>query len=154
MHASRWLVTTAAYGSAWSALTALPASRPETSWPNAKTVKCHQEAPAAGFDKLDRLWHTIEERKARTQDAGRSWTARLLAKGTDKCAQKVGEEATEVCIEAAARRPTGVVKESADLLFHLLVLWASMGIEPGQVLDELARREGTSGVDEKESRPR
>jgi len=152
MHASRWLVTTAAYGSAWSALTALPASRPESSWPSGKTIKCHQEVSKPGFERLDRLWRTIQERKVQAQDAGRSWTARLLAKGTDKCAQKVGEEATEVCIEAAARRPGGVVKESADLLFHLLVLWASMGIEPREVLEELARREGISGVEEKESR--
>ncbi|OLP85320.1 Phosphoribosyl-ATP pyrophosphatase [Symbiodinium microadriaticum] len=154
MHASRWLVTTAAYGSAWSALTALPASRPDSSWPCGKTVKCHQEVSKPGFERLDRLWRTIEERKVQAQDAGRSWTARLLAKGPDKCAQKVGEEATEVCIEAAARRPGGVVKESADLLFHLLVLWASMGIEPKEVLEELARREGISGVEEKESRSR
>mmetsp|Transcript_21183 Transcript_21183/g.49295 ORF Transcript_21183/g.49295 Transcript_21183/m.49295 type:complete len:157 (-) Transcript_21183:211-681(-) len=155
MHASRWLVTTAAYGSAWSALTTLPAKRPEgsASRPSAPAL-CHEEAASGSrFGKLDRLWDTIQERKART-DAGRSWTARLLAKGTDKCAQKVGEEATEVCIEAAARRPTGVVKESADLIFHLLVLWASMGIEPEQVLEELTKREGISGVDEKESRPK
>ena len=78
----------------------------------------------------------------------------MLAKGSDKCAQKVGEEATEVCIEAAAKRTEGVVKESADLLFHLLVLWASLGIDPKAVLDELARREGTSGVEEKASRPK
>jgi len=64
----------------------------------------------------------------------------------------VGEEATEVCIEAAARRREGVISESADLLFHLLVLWASLDIEPKQVLDELARRQGISGVAEKESR--
>ncbi|CAE7807032.1 hisE [Symbiodinium sp. CCMP2456] len=128
-------------------------SRPE-SWPSGKTIKCHQEVSKPGFERLDRLWRTIQERKVQAQDAGRSWTARLLAKGPDKCAQKVGEEATEVCIEAAARRPGGVVKESADLLFHLLVLWASMGIEPKEVLEELARREGISGVEEKESRSR
>eukprot|EP00439_Symbiodinium_sp_Y106_P075117 s988_g14.t2 len=74
MHASRWLVTTAAYGSAWSALTALPASRPESSWPSGKTIKCHQEVSKPGFERLDRLWRTIQERKVQAQDAGRSWT--------------------------------------------------------------------------------
>ncbi|CAE8737059.1 unnamed protein product [Polarella glacialis] len=117
-------------------------SRPNTIW-------CHEGA--SGFAQLDQLWATIQERKA-SADSARSWTSRLLAKGPDKCAQKVGEEATEVCIEAAARRHQGVVTESADLLFHLLVLWASLGIEPKQVFDELARREGLSGVVEKESR--
>ena len=115
-----------------------------------RKVQCHQ---ANSFVHLDDLWQTIMERKA-SGDASRSWTSRLLAKGSDKCAQKVGEEATEVCIEAAARRAEGVVKESADLIFHLLVLWASLGIDPKEVLEELARRQGVSGVEEKASRPR
>lgn len=100
-----------------------------------------------------RLWQTIQERQ-KNPDTSRSWVSRLLTKGPDKCAQKVGEEATEVCIEAAGRRTEGVVKESADLIFHLLVLWASLGIDPKAILDELARREGTSGVEEKASRPK
>lgn len=87
-------------------------------------------------------------------DVGSSWTARLLRKGPEKCAQKVGEEAVEVAIEAAARRNDGLVKESADLIYHLMVLWAAAGVEPQQIFDELARREGTSGVAEKASRPK
>mmetsp|Transcript_127319 Transcript_127319/g.249500 ORF Transcript_127319/g.249500 Transcript_127319/m.249500 type:complete len:158 (-) Transcript_127319:84-557(-) len=125
------------------------AVQPSGSRPSAM---CH-DSPAAGFSQLDALWSTVQARKM-SGDAQKSWTARLLAKGPDKCAQKVGEEATEVVIEAAARRREGVAKESADLIFHLLVLWASLGIEPREVLDELARREGTSGISEKASRPK
>eukprot|EP00440_Ansanella_granifera_P012094 gb/GFBE01013146.1/.p1 GENE.gb/GFBE01013146.1/~~gb/GFBE01013146.1/.p1 ORF type:complete len:167 (+),score=31.83 gb/GFBE01013146.1/:1-501(+) len=165
MHASRWLVTSAAYGGV--ALSSLPASRaeapqppPPRQSPAARTVQSRSstavwcmEGSSTSFAKLDQLWATVQERKA-SADSARSWTARLLAKGPDKCAQKVGEEATEVCIEAAARRTKGVVTESADLLFHLMVLWASLDIDPKQVFDELARREGTSGVTEKAARPK
>eukprot|EP00930_Biecheleria_cincta_P010832 TRINITY_DN113185_c0_g1_i1.p1 TRINITY_DN113185_c0_g1~~TRINITY_DN113185_c0_g1_i1.p1 ORF type:complete len:158 (+),score=34.27 TRINITY_DN113185_c0_g1_i1:74-547(+) len=155
MHASRWLATAAA--GAVSSLPLLPSCRTEL--PRSPvtgrvavptTVWCH-ECCGSSFAKLDQLWATVQERKA-SADSASSWTAKLLAKGTDKCAQKVGEEATEVCIEAAARRKQGVVTESADLLFHLMVLWASMDIAPKDVFDELARREGTSGIAEKSSR--
>mmetsp|Transcript_17160 Transcript_17160/g.59937 ORF Transcript_17160/g.59937 Transcript_17160/m.59937 type:complete len:143 (+) Transcript_17160:62-490(+) len=116
-----------------------------------RPLRCHEGA--SGFAQLDKLWATIQERKAEG-DSSKSWTARLLKAGPEKCAQKVGEEATEVAIEAACRRHEGVVKESADLLFHLFVLWASMGVEPREVLAELARREGLSGVVEKAARPK
>lgn len=150
MHTSRLLVS-AACGSGLAALSA-PSSRQKSLAAPAVTAVCCHEEPSS-FSRLDRLWQTIAERQ-QNPDTSRSWTSRLLAKGSDKCAQKVGEEATEVCIEAAAKRTEGVVKESADLLFHLLVLWASLGIDPKAVLDELARREGTSGVEEKASRPK
>merc|ERR1719263_549355 len=116
-------------------------------------VAC-QEPSSSSFAELDKLWETIQERKKAGDVAGEkpSWTVRLLKKGPEKCAQKVGEEAVECAIEAAAKRPEGLVKESADLLYHLLVLWTSMGVEPSEVFAELARREGTSGVAEKASR--
>eukprot|EP00438_Fugacium_kawagutii_P017018 Skav225427 [mRNA] locus=scaffold680:299230:301570:- [translate_table: standard] len=110
MHTSRLLVS-AACGSGLLALNAaVPAPRSARATQPAGSVQCHE---ANSFERLDRLWHTIFERR-QNPDTSRSWTSRLLAKGPDKCAQKVGEEATEVCIEAAARRSDGVVKESAD----------------------------------------
>ena len=101
---------------------------------------------------LDALWSTVESRRG--ADPSSSWTAKLLSKGVNKCAQKVGEEATEVVIEAAVGNKAGVVSESADLLYHLEVLWAATGVAPADVWAELARREGVSGVAEKASRPK
>mgnify|MGYP002010675572 CR=1 FL=1 len=101
---------------------------------------------------LDQLWATVSSRKG--ADPASSWTAKLLSKGVNKCAQKVGEEATEVVIEAAVGNKAGVVSESADLLYHLEVLWAATGVAPSDVWAELARREGVSGVAEKASRPK
>ena len=101
---------------------------------------------------LDALWATVESRRG--ADPSSSWTAKLLSKGVNKCAQKVGEEATEVVIEAAVGNKAGVVSESADLLYHLEVLWAATGVAPSDVWAELARREGVSGVAEKASRPK
>ena len=88
----------------------------------------------------------------RDEDASKSWTAKLFSKGREKIAQKVGEEAVEVVIDAIGDRRNGVVAESADLLFHLLVLWADMGIQPQDVFDELRRRESKSGLAEKAAR--
>merc|ERR1711877_53732 len=85
--------------------------------------------------------------------ASKSWTQKLLNKGVDKCAQKVGEEATEVVIEAVKNNEKGVISESADLLYHLAVLWSAAGVKPEQVWAELKEREGTSGIAEKASRP-
>ena len=99
---------------------------------------------------LDQLWATVSSRKG--ADPASSWTAKLLSKGVNKCAQKVGEEATEVVIEAASGNAAGVVSESADLLYHLLVAWADAGITPDDVLAELERREGISGLAEKAAR--
>ncbi|KAA8496986.1 2-C-methyl-D-erythritol 2,4-cyclodiphosphate synthase, chloroplastic [Porphyridium purpureum] len=99
---------------------------------------------------LENLYETVCSRKGADPDS--SWTAKLFAKGRSKIAQKVGEEATEVVIDAVANRSENVIKESADLLYHLSVLWADMGITPDQVFSELERREGTSGISEKASR--
>mmetsp|Transcript_99596 Transcript_99596/g.257538 ORF Transcript_99596/g.257538 Transcript_99596/m.257538 type:complete len:159 (-) Transcript_99596:230-706(-) len=158
MHASQWLVATAAAagGSVLTGAVAAYSDRasrvPSTPSAPPPLVRCHEASPQ-GFAVLDKMWATIQERKA-AADTQKSWTARLLMKGPEKCAQKVGEEATEVVIEAASRRHDGLVKESADLLYHLFVLWASLGVEPREVLAELSRRDGVSGVSEKASRPK
>ena len=99
---------------------------------------------------LDRLSATIKTRaRARPET---SYTALLLSKGARHIAKKLGEESAEAIIEAVARNRTGLVRESADVLYHLLVLWAEAGIAPGRVWAELARREGTSGIEEKRRR--
>jgi phosphoribosyl-ATP pyrophosphohydrolase len=82
-----------------------------------------------------------------------SYTAKLLAKGIEKCAQKLGEEAVEAAIAAVARDRAGLVGESADLLYHLLVLLRAAGIPLEEVMAELDRRTGQSGLAEKASRP-
>ena len=97
---------------------------------------------------LDTLYTAILAR--RTGDPAQSYVASLFAKGGKKIAQKVGEEATEVVL--AREDPAELVKESADLLFHLVVLWAQAGVRPREVMAELQRREGTSGHEEKNSR--
>jgi phosphoribosyl-ATP pyrophosphohydrolase len=106
----------------------------------------------AGHDAeiLERMFSVIESRKG--GDPGASYTAKLLAEGKQKIAKKLGEEATETVIAAAAGTPGEVARESADLLYHLLVLWAATGVKPADVWTELARREGTSGLAEKAAR--
>ncbi len=99
---------------------------------------------------LDRLYRVIDSR--RTADPETSHTARLFQKGTRKIAQKVGEEAVETVIEAIRGKRDRLVSESADLMYHLLVLWADARINPAEVWEELARREGLSGIEEKKSR--
>ena len=100
---------------------------------------------------LDRLYTLIVSRKG--GDPATSHTAKLFARGRAKIAQKLGEEAVETALAAAALRDNDeVVGESADLIFHLLVLWADCGVTPEEVWAELQRREGRSGVDEKKSR--
>ncbi len=94
-------------------------------------------------DTLGRLFATILAKRDGDPDA--SYTAKLFRSGTPKIAQKVGEEAVEVVIEALRQRPDRLVAESADLLYHLLVLWADAGLQPGQIWAELQRREGISG---------
>jgi phosphoribosyl-ATP pyrophosphohydrolase len=100
---------------------------------------------------LSRLYATIAARK--TADPGSSYTAKLLHQGRAAIAKKMGEEAVETAIAAVARDSDAVVSESADLIYHLLVLWADCGIEPDEVWGKLASREGTSGLTEKASRP-
>lgn len=106
--------------------------------------------PAA--DVLDRLWSVVLNR--RDADPAVSHSARLLSRGAAKVAQKFGEEAVECLIEGAAGNHDGLVAESADVLYHLIVLWVSAGVTPDEVWTELKRREGISGIAEKASRAR
>ena len=99
---------------------------------------------------LDRLWQVIQSRRG--ADPQSSYTARLFARGRAKIAQKLGEEAVEAVIEGVGENPAALVGESADLLYHLLVLWAATGIGPADIAAELARREGVSGISEKKAR--
>ena len=100
---------------------------------------------------LDTLFRLIESR--RDGDPDTSYTAKLFARGVPKIAQKLGEEAVETVIEAVRGDPEKLAEESADLLYHLLVLWAACGLAPETVLGRLAARLGTSGIDEKRQRP-
>lgn len=99
---------------------------------------------------LDRLFATIAARRG--ADPAASYTATLLRGGTPVIAKKLGEEAVETVIEAMRGDRPRLVAESADLLYHLLVLWADAGIAPAEVWQALAGRSGTSGIAEKQSR--
>lgn len=99
---------------------------------------------------IDTLFAVIESRKGADPDT--SYTAKLFAKGRKKIAQKVGEEAVETALAAMSETPAAVAAESADLLYHLLVLWAETGVSPDDVWAELNRRSGVSGIEEKNSR--
>ncbi len=101
-------------------------------------------------DILDRLADLLEQRK--TADPSTSYVAKLYAKGMDSILKKVGEEATETIIAAKDNDKEQIIYETADLWFHTLVMLAKVGLKPQDVLDELARREGLSGIVEKSSR--
>lgn len=101
-------------------------------------------------DALARLAATIEARK--TADPATSWTAKLLSMGPEKAAEKFGEEAIEAVIEAVKGDRARLTAEAADALYHLLVMLAARDIALADVLAELERREGQSGVDEKNAR--
>jgi phosphoribosyl-ATP pyrophosphohydrolase len=101
-------------------------------------------------EALERLWQVIEERRG--ADPATSYTAKLFARGTAKIAQKLGEEAVEAVIEGVRGDRTALTGESADLLYHLFVLWAASGLTPADIAAELARREGVSGINEKRGR--
>jgi phosphoribosyl-ATP pyrophosphohydrolase len=105
----------------------------------------------AGFS-LEDLEAIIAERAKAGLDE--SWTARLVAGGMDKAAKKMGEEAVETVIAAIGDDSDALVSESADLIYHLLVVLAVAGIPLSQVLAELERRTSRSGLEEKASRPR
>jgi len=101
-------------------------------------------------DILQRLTETLEARKKASPES--SYVARLFSKGEDAILKKVGEEATEVILASKAGDKTHLVYETADLWFHCMVLLAQHGLNADDVLNELARREGLSGIAEKESR--
>lgn len=99
---------------------------------------------------LDDLYQTILARKS--ADPSSSWTAQLLAKGPEKCAEKFGEEAIEAIIEAVKDDKAGLTGEAADVLYHLLVMLAARDVPLSDVMNELSRRQSQSGVAEKASR--
>ena len=99
---------------------------------------------------LAALAATIASRQG--ADPGTSWTAKLLAKGPEKCAEKFGEEAIEAIIEAVKGDRDRLISEGADVLYHFLVMLASRGVSLGDVEAELVRREGKSGIAEKAGR--
>ena len=99
---------------------------------------------------IDRLFATIAARKG--GDPKISYTAKLLNDGVQRCAKKLGEEAVEAAIAATSGDIQALTAESADVLYHLLVLWAACGIKPEDVYAALAAREGRSGIEEKNAR--
>ncbi len=99
---------------------------------------------------LSTLFDIVKQRKNAAPES--SYVASLYQKGTAKIAQKVGEEAVETVIEAIKGNKDQLKEESADLLFHLMVLWADQGLTPEDILAVLEKRLGTSGHDEKNSR--
>ena len=107
-----------------------------------------EEDPQRRF--VDELFNTIKSRKG--GDPDESYTAQLFAGGAEEISRKIGEEATEVIVAALRETPAHVVSESADLMYHLMVLWAEQDITPDDVFEELASRAGASGVEEKKSR--
>ena len=104
----------------------------------------------AALSELQSLAATIQSRKGADPDS--SWTAKLLAKGPEKCAEKFGEEAIEAIIEAVKGDRDKLVSEAADALYHLLVMLAARDLTLADVEAELNRREGRSGIAEKASR--
>jgi phosphoribosyl-ATP pyrophosphohydrolase len=102
------------------------------------------------YETLERLAATIEERKK--SDAGKSYVAGLLSGSEDALLKKIGEEATETVLAAKGGERLALVREVADLWFHCLIVLARHGLGPGDVLAELHRREGISGIDEKAAR--
>jgi phosphoribosyl-ATP pyrophosphohydrolase len=99
---------------------------------------------------IDALYAVIEDRRG--ADPDKSYTAKLFARGPEKIAQKFGEEAVETVVAALREGPEALTAESADLIYHLCVLWAEAGVRPEDVWAELARREGVSGLAEKAGR--
>lgn len=104
------------------------------------------------YETLERIAATINERKG--GDPAKSYVAQLFAKGDDAMLKKVGEEATETVLAAKSGDRLSLVRETADLWFHCMIVLARHGVGPADVLAELHRREGISGVDEKARRKR
>src|SRR5215467_227244 len=115
-----------------------------------KALKKRLENGHAADHVLDRLYAVIHSRKG--ADPETSYTARLFSRGRQQIAKKLGEEAVEALIEGIRGDKAKLVGESADMLYHLLTLWAATGVKPKAVWTELARREGLSGIAEKASR--
>lgn len=118
------------------------------------TVKTLPLVPVAPSEApvLDRLHAVVQSRVG--ADPNTSHSARLLSRGLAKVAQKFGEEAVECLIEAVSGNKDALIAESADVLYHLIVVWVASGVTPHDVWAELARREGISGIAEKAARPK
>ena len=95
-----------------------------------------------------------EVAKRKTASPDQSYTAKLLSQGVEKCAKKLGEEAVETALAAVSGNQKNIAAESADLLYHLIVLLEASGLTLADVMDELAQRQGVSGIAEKASRPK
>ncbi len=106
----------------------------------------------ARFEQLDALAKDIAAKAFSSPDT--SYTAKLLSQGVEKCAKKFGEEAVELALAAVQGKHEETTREAADVLYHLLVLLQATGVSPSQVMDELKRRVGTSGLVEKAARPK
>ena len=119
-----------------------------------KASKKRRQDDVASADEqvLDRLYVVSDSRKG--ADPESSYTARLFSRGRAQIAKKLGEEAVEALIEGIKGDRPKLVAESADMLYHLLTLWAATNVKPKAVWTELARREGLSGIAEKASRKR
>jgi phosphoribosyl-ATP pyrophosphohydrolase len=115
-----------------------------------KAFRKRQDGGVAVDHVLERLYAVIASRKGADPDT--SYTARLFSRGRQQIAKKLGEEAVEAVIEGVRGDRPKLVGESADLLYHLLTLWAATNVKPGAVWNELARREGLSGLAEKAAR--
>ena len=115
-----------------------------------KALKKRRDDGAADDHVLERLYAVIDSRKGADPDT--SYTARLFSRGPQQIAKKLGEEAVEAVIEGVRGDRPKLVCESADLLYHLLTLWAAHNVKPDAVWRELARREGLSGLAEKAAR--
>ena len=134
------------------ALKQAPKRAPKQAPKRVKTPKkiAPVDLSGATAEVLDRLFEVVTSR--RDADPNISHSARLLSRGTAKVAQKFGEEAVECLIEAVSGNGAKLIGESADVLYHLIVLWVDAGLQPGDVWSELQRRQGTSGIAEKASR--
>ena len=100
--------------------------------------------------KIDDLFAVIEARAG--SDPEFSWTAKLLSQGSDKCAEKFGEEAIETIIAATKKNKSGLIRETADLLYHLVVMLHANEVKLTEITEELNRRKNISGIEEKKSR--
>jgi len=115
-----------------------------------KALRKRKDTGVAVDHVLERLYAVIDSRKGADPDT--SYTARLFSRGRQQIAKKLGEEAVEAVIEGVRGDRPKLIGESADLLYHLLTLWAATNVKPGTVWKELARREGLSGLAEKAAR--